>query len=56
VTNDGITAGIRGSGIGLALVAQIARSHRGKVWVEGNTADGLERGACFVFELPVTAP
>ncbi len=52
VKNDGETAGIRGSGIGLALVTQIARAHRGAVWVERNCEDGLEKGACFVLELP----
>ncbi len=34
------TAGIRGSGIGLALVQHVAQAHRGSVWVEDNEPQG----------------
>ncbi len=39
--------GIRGSGIGLALVASIAEAHGGSAWVEAN----LPRGSAFVMRL-----
>lgn len=40
-------AAVRGSGIGLALVSQIARAHGGQAWVE--TAEG--GGCCFAFSV-----
>jgi two-component system phosphate regulon sensor histidine kinase PhoR len=40
---------VRGSGIGLALVQHIARSHGGQVWVESDVG----KGASFFFTLPV---
>lgn len=40
---------VRGSGIGLALVQHIARSHGGQVWVESEVG----KGAAFFFTLPV---
>ncbi|MGH9042954.1 MAG: sensor histidine kinase [Acidimicrobiia bacterium] len=45
----GRPSGSGGVGLGLALVAEHARLHRGRVWVE--EAEG--GGARFVFELPV---
>ena len=39
-----------GSGLGLALVDEHVRLHRGRVWVE-DRADGAQ-GARFVIELP----
>ena len=42
--------GVGGSGIGLALVREIARAHGGEAWLEG--ADG---GATFVVEVPAVA-
>jgi len=39
----------QGSGLGLALVAQLTRLHQGQVWVE----DRPGGGARFVVELPV---
>jgi signal transduction histidine kinase len=43
------SAGPAGSGLGLTIVAQHARAHGGRVWVE----DGRPTGATFVVELPV---
>ncbi|MGH9040078.1 MAG: sensor histidine kinase, partial [Acidimicrobiia bacterium] len=43
-------SGGKGSGLGLALVAEHIRLHGGRVWVEDG-AGGT--GACFVVELPV---
>ncbi len=40
---------VRGSGIGLALVKNIAESHGGRAWVEPSKP----RGACFVFTIPL---
>jgi two-component system, OmpR family, sensor histidine kinase MtrB len=50
----GTTAGKRGSGrgtgLGLALVAEHVQLHHGSVWVE-DRSDGVS-GSCFVIELP----
>ena len=43
---------VRGSGIGLALVQHIAKSHKGKAWVESEPG----KGASFFLSLPVRAP
>ncbi|MFW5739286.1 MAG: sensor histidine kinase, partial [Myxococcota bacterium] len=40
---------VRGSGIGLALVQHIARSHGGQVWVESD----LGKGSQFILTIPV---
>ena len=47
--SDGVKAGARGSGIGLALVRHIADSHGGRTWVEPAGA----RGSAFVFTVPI---
>jgi len=56
--NRGTGAGNRGlsegSGLGLALVQEHVKLHRGRVWVE-DRPDGAE-GARFVVELPVVTP
>ncbi|HEY2515307.1 MAG TPA: HAMP domain-containing sensor histidine kinase [Polyangiaceae bacterium] len=50
---DGTSARVRGSGIGLALVKQIAESHGGRAWVEDSgEAPSPARGAAFVFTIP----
>jgi two-component system, OmpR family, phosphate regulon sensor histidine kinase PhoR len=45
---DGASAGVRGSGIGLALVKHIAESHGGSALVERSTS----MGATFTFTIP----
>lgn len=43
---------VRGSGIGLSLVQQIAEAHGGKAWVESSGGgSGGRAGACFRFSL-----
>ncbi|MFM8846482.1 MAG: sensor histidine kinase, partial [Actinomycetota bacterium] len=46
----GRRSGSEGAGLGLALVDEHVRLHRGRVWVE-DRADGTP-GACFIIELP----
>jgi signal transduction histidine kinase len=46
----GRRGGSEGAGLGLALVDEHVKLHRGRVWVE-NRHDGAD-GACFVIELP----
>lgn len=46
----GRRGGSEGAGLGLALVDEHVKLHRGRVWVE-NRHDGTE-GSCFVIELP----
>lgn len=43
---------VRGSGIGLALVQHIARSHGGQVWVESETGSG----STFFLTIPIRGP
>jgi signal transduction histidine kinase len=45
-----VTAAVAGSGIGLAVVAQLVALHAGRAWIE--SAPG--RGARFIVELPAT--
>jgi two-component system sensor histidine kinase MprB len=44
--------GIRGSGIGLSLVGQIAQAHGGRAWAD-NAEDG---GAIVAFSIPIPSP
>jgi signal transduction histidine kinase len=46
----GRRSGSEGAGLGLALVDEHVKLHRGRVWVE-DRHDGTE-GACFIIELP----
>jgi signal transduction histidine kinase len=46
----GRRSGSEGAGLGLALVDEHIKLHRGRVWVE-DRLDGLD-GACFIIELP----
>ncbi|MEV4455079.1 HAMP domain-containing sensor histidine kinase [Microbispora sp. NPDC049633] len=41
-----------GTGLGLAITRDIAKAHRGAVWVESSPLGG----ACFIFQLPIAAP
>jgi signal transduction histidine kinase len=43
------TASASGTGLGLAIAREIARAHRGRVWVE----DAAPSGARFVISLPL---
>ena len=43
--------GPAGTGIGLAIVRDLAARHEGRAWVEGS-----RRGARFIVELPAAAP
>jgi signal transduction histidine kinase len=43
---------VRGSGIGLALVENIAKSHKGSAWVESEPG----KGASFFLAFPVRSP
>jgi signal transduction histidine kinase len=45
---DRLNRTTEGAGIGLALVAEVARAHGGRAWVEGNVGEG----ARFVVTLP----
>lgn len=45
---DAETLGIRGSGLGLALVKTVAEKHRGKVWVESQPG----KGSTFFLAIP----
>ncbi len=49
----GRRGGSEGAGLGLALVDEHVRLHRGRAWVE-DRHDGAE-GSCFVIELPAEA-
>jgi hypothetical protein len=46
-----VNAAVAGSGIGLAVVAQLVSLHRGRAWVE----EAPGRGARFIVEIPVAA-
>ncbi len=41
-----------GAGLGLAITRDIAKAHHGTVWVEPSPLGG----ACFILQLPITAP
>ncbi len=45
-------AGVSGSGLGLALVAEILRQHQSRLVIESQT-NGAERGTCLRFTLPL---
>ena len=40
----------QGAGLGLALTKRLVELHGGSIWVE---SDGLDRGSCFVFTIPL---
>ena len=42
---------LNGMGLGLAISRRLADHHGGQLWAEA----GLQRGACFVLDLPVGA-
>ncbi len=44
------TAGMKGTGLGLALVKKLVEAAGGRAWVE---SEGKDRGSTFAFELPV---
>jgi signal transduction histidine kinase len=46
-----VNAAVAGSGIGLAVVAQLVALHNGRAWVE----EGPGRGARFIVEIPAAA-
>lgn len=46
--NSGLARETSGTGLGLALVAQMARLHGGNITVSST----VERGSCFVISLP----
>ena len=48
-TKEKNTSGIKGTGIGLAIVKEIVELHKGKVWVESEKG----KGARFIFTLPI---
>jgi signal transduction histidine kinase len=48
---DRLSRATEGAGIGLALVAEVARAHGGRVWVESNAG----QGARFVLTIPKDA-
>jgi two-component system phosphate regulon sensor histidine kinase PhoR len=51
-TSESPTPPVRGSGIGLSLVRNIAENHGGRAWVE----DGPKGGSSFVLRLPLRSP
>ena len=44
---------VAGSGIGLAIVREVATRHGGSSWIENGTVPGAAHGATFVVTLPV---
>lgn len=52
-------AGVSGSGLGLAMVAEILRQHQSQLTIESHTADeptGQQSGTCIRFTLPAALP
>jgi signal transduction histidine kinase len=51
-------AGVPGSGLGLALVAEILRQHHSKLEIQSTVVNGGEQptGTCLSFALPLAAP
>lgn len=49
IPNEGPQGKSQGTGLGLAISKEFIELHKGKIWVR----EGLEKGACFVIELPM---
>ncbi|MBA3694036.1 MAG: HAMP domain-containing histidine kinase [Acidobacteria bacterium] len=44
-----VSAQIHGSGLGLSLVSQVIKAHKGKIWAESNPG----RGSKFTIQIPI---
>jgi signal transduction histidine kinase len=48
-SSEGLSAGVRGTGLGLYIVQNIVKDHKGKVWA---SSPGIGRGTVFSIRLP----